>query len=151
MAGRFGRSPPDCFPRIGPASRSAGHGPPCRANATPTRNRRETLMTINLVNSCTITTGSAKRPVAERWYSEKRLGGLSRFAFAITVLNVLGHAYLGFEQSWLTPFTALAAAYGTDLTGETIEARCARRPARYRGGPLDLVKFLLPAHISGLA
>jgi hypothetical protein len=90
-------------------------------------------------------------PVAERWYSEKRLGGLSRFAFAITLLNVVGHLFLGFEQSWLTPFVALAAAYGTDLAGETIEALCARRPARYVGGFLNFVRFLLPAHISGLA
>lgn len=90
-------------------------------------------------------------PVAERWYSEKRLGGLSRFAFAITLLNVVGHLFLGFEQSWLTPFAAVAAAYGTDIAGETIEARCARRPARYVGGLLNLVRFLLPAHISGLA
>jgi len=89
--------------------------------------------------------------VADRWYSEKRLGGLSRFAFAITVLNVLGHAFLGFEQSWLTPFVALAAAYGTELIGETIEARANARRARYQGSSVDLVKFLLPAHISGLA
>ena len=62
-------------------------------------------------------------PVAERWYSEKRLGGLSRFAVAITVLNVLGHAFLGFEQSWVTPFVALLAAYGTELVGEAVESR----------------------------
>lgn len=93
----------------------------------------------------------AKPPVAERWYSEKRLGGLSRFAFAITVLNIVGHAFLGFEQSWLTPFVALAATYGTELTGETIEALANGRPARYRGSPVNFVKFLLPAHISGLA
>jgi hypothetical protein len=93
----------------------------------------------------------AQAPVADRWYSEKRLGGLSRFAFAITILNIIGHAFLGFEQSWLTPFVALAATYGTELAGETIEAYCDGRPARYRGSFVDLVKFLLPAHISGLA
>jgi len=87
----------------------------------------------------------------DRWYSEKRLGGLSRFAFAITVLNILGHGFLGFEQSWLTPFVALAAAYGTELVGETVEARINCRPARYAGSFVNLVKFLLPAHISGLA
>jgi hypothetical protein len=89
--------------------------------------------------------------VADRWYSEKRLGGLSRFAFAITVLNIVGHAFLGFEQSWLTPFVALAAAYGTELVGETIDARANARPARYTGAFIDVVKFLLPAHITGLA
>jgi enediyne biosynthesis protein E5 len=94
--------------------------------------------------------GSAQR-VADRWYSEKRIGGLSRFAFAMTVLNVLGHAFLGFEQSWITPVVALAAAYGTELVGETVEARTDRRRARYAGTFVDVVKFLLPAHISGLA
>jgi hypothetical protein len=89
--------------------------------------------------------------VADRWYSETRLGGLSRFAFAITVLNVVGHAFLGFEQSWITPFVALAAAYATEFIGETIESRCTGQPARYAGSFVDVVKFLLPAHISALA
>lgn len=90
-------------------------------------------------------------PVAERWYSEKRLGGLSRFALAITILNIVGHAFLGFEQSWITPFAALAAAYLTEFVGEFVEARCAGRRARYAGSFIDVVKFFLPAHISGLA
>jgi len=94
---------------------------------------------------------SAAIGVAERWYSDKRLGGLSRFAFAITVLNILGHAFLGFEQSWITPFAALAAAYATEFVGETIESHCAGRHARYAGSFLDVVKFFLSAHISGLA
>src|SRR5262245_37643595 len=92
-----------------------------------------------------------RQSVAERWYSEKRLGGLSRFAFAITVLNLLGHTLLGFEQSWLTPIVALAAAYTTDLVGEAAEAWVVGRSARYAGSIVDLVKFLLPAHISALA
>lgn len=90
-------------------------------------------------------------PIAERWYSEKRLGGLSRFALAITVLNVLGHAFLGFEQSWITPFVSVLTAYGVEFIGETIEARVNQRTPRYAGSPVDFVKFLLPAHISGLA
>ena len=94
---------------------------------------------------------AAAPPVANRWYSEKRLGGLSRFALAITVLNVAGHCYLGFEQSWITPIVALAAAYTTELVGETIDARVNGRNPRYAGSALSLIKFLLPAHISGLA
>jgi hypothetical protein len=89
--------------------------------------------------------------VADRWYSEKRLGGLSRFAFAITILNVVGHAFLGFEQSWITPFAAIAATYITEFVGETIESRVASRRARYAGSFADVVKFFLPAHITGLA
>ena len=91
------------------------------------------------------------QPVAERWYSEKRLGGLSRFALAITILNVLGHSWLGFEQSWVTPFVALAAAYGTELVAEAIGSHADRRLPRYAGSFVSLVKFLLPAHITGLA
>jgi len=93
----------------------------------------------------------AAPPVAERWYSEKRLGGLSRFAFAITILNILGHLFLGFEQSWITPFVALAAAYGTELLGETFEAKAQGRAPRYRGSAVDVLKFLLSSHITGLA
>jgi enediyne biosynthesis protein E5 len=89
--------------------------------------------------------------VAERWYSEKRLTGLSRFAIAITILNVLGHTVLGFEQSWITPIVAVGAAYLSELVGETLEAWAGRRLARYRGGVGNAVMFLLPAHISGLA
>ncbi|MGX0966081.1 hypothetical protein AB7M63_006530 [Bradyrhizobium japonicum] len=89
--------------------------------------------------------------VADRWYSEKRLGGLSRFAFAITFLNIVGHFFLGFEQSWITPLVSLAAAYATELVGETVEARFSGRPLRYGGSAVDFVRFLLPAHISGLA
>src|SRR5262249_22123560 len=90
-------------------------------------------------------------PVAEQWYSAKRLGGLSRFAFAITVLNIAGHLFLGFEQSWITLFVALASAYATELLGESIDAAAHGRAARFRGSAVNLVKFLLSAHISGLA
>ncbi|NEQ87997.1 MAG: enediyne biosynthesis protein UnbU, partial [Moorea sp. SIO2I5] len=38
-----------------------------------------------------------------KWYQTNRLGGLRRFAIAITVLNLLGHTVLGFEQSWAQP------------------------------------------------
>src|SRR5262245_64035085 len=63
-----------------------------------------------------------------------RLGGLRRFAVAITVLNILGHTFFGFEQSWAHPFVALASAYSTELLLEVIDARCNRRPLRFMGG-----------------
>jgi len=96
-------------------------------------------------------TSQNTRFLGERWYTNNRLKGLSRFAFAITLLNVLGHLWLGFEQSWLTPFVALAAAYGTDLLAETVDARFNGRKSAFSGGFGNLVAFLLPAHISGLA
>ncbi len=87
----------------------------------------------------------------QQWAGDKRLGGLRRFAFAISVLNLLGHTVLGFEQSWAQPFVALLAAYATELLIETVEARCQRRAPRYVGGRGQTVDFLLSAHISGLA
>ena len=85
------------------------------------------------------------------WTDANRLGGLRRFAIAITVLNILGHTVLGFEQAWATPLVSLAAAYSTELLLETLEARFSRRPVRFSGGIRQLVDFLLSAHITGLA
>ena len=81
-----------------------------------------------------------------------RLGGLRRFAIAISVLNILGHAFFGFEQSFAQPLAALASAYSAELLLEFIDARCNRRPLRFLGGgPRKFVEFLLSAHITGLA
>jgi hypothetical protein len=82
---------------------------------------------------------------------QRRDGGLLRFAIAITVLNILGHLWLGFEPSWATPFVALAAAYATEIAGEWGMARAACRKPRYSGGVRKFAKFLLSAHITGLA
>jgi hypothetical protein len=85
------------------------------------------------------------------WTRERRLGGLRRFAIAITTLNVFGHTVLGFEQPWIVPFVVLGVAYGLELSIEAIDAwACERRP-KFRGGLGPLVDFLLPAHISALA
>jgi Na+-translocating ferredoxin:NAD+ oxidoreductase RnfD subunit len=81
-----------------------------------------------------------------------RLGGLRRFAVAITVLNILGHIFFGFEQSFAQPLVALASAYSVELLLEFIDARCNHRPLRFLGGgPRRFVEFLLSAHITGLA
>jgi Na+-translocating ferredoxin:NAD+ oxidoreductase RnfD subunit len=81
-----------------------------------------------------------------------RLGGLRRFAVAITVLNILGHVFFGFEQSFAQPVVAVISAYSAELLLEFIDARCNRRPLRFLGGgPRKFVEFLLSAHITGLA
>ena len=81
-----------------------------------------------------------------------RLGGLRRFAIAITVLNILGHTFFGFEQSFAQPVVAVTSAYSVELLLELIDARCNRRPLRFLGGgPRRFVEFLLSAHITGLA
>jgi enediyne biosynthesis protein E5 len=91
-------------------------------------------------------------PVAERWYRSNRLGGLRRFAAAITILNILGHSWLGFEQSWIQPLVGLAAAYSMEVLMELIECiQHRRRPRFLSGGIVPFIDFFLPAHITGLA
>ena len=88
---------------------------------------------------------------AANWEQSVRLGGLRRFAAAISILNILGHTVFGFEQAWVTPFVALAAAYSTELLIELVDARLSRRPLRFGGGLVPFIDFLLSAHITGLA
>lgn len=80
-----------------------------------------------------------------------RVTALRRFAIAITLLNVLGHFWFGFEQSWATPLAALATTYSLELLFELWGARIEHRRPRFLGGPLTLIDFLLSAHITGLA
>ena len=92
------------------------------------------------------------RRLAPDWSQDRRLGGLHRFAAAITLLNIIGHGFLGFETSWLHPIAALATGYTIEILLELIDARTHRRPLRFLGGGrMGLVNFLLSAHISGLA
>jgi enediyne biosynthesis protein E5 len=88
---------------------------------------------------------------ASRWDGDDRTQGLRRFAIAISILNLLGHTWFGFEQSWAVPLVALAAAYSTELLLEIIDASIAKRPFRFSGGPMRVVDCLLSAHISALA
>ena len=88
---------------------------------------------------------------ADNWYRNKRLGGLWRFAISISILNLLGHTVLGFEQAWAHPFVALAAAYGMELSIEAIRAWAQKRRPKFLGSPRTFVEFLLSAHISAMA
>lgn len=85
------------------------------------------------------------------WYKTHRLAGLRRFAIAITILNLLGHTILGFEQSWAQPLIAIFTAYTTELILEIIDAKLNKRPQQFAGGIQNLIDFLLPAHITALA
>jgi enediyne biosynthesis protein E5 len=87
----------------------------------------------------------------DAWIQAKRIGGLRRFAFAITVFNLLGHTVLGFEQSWAQPLVSLATTYTCELFCEWFDACVERRRPRFLGSVKDFVDFLLPAHITGLA
>lgn len=95
---------------------------------------------------------AAAKAGKDRWYAGDRLGGLRRFALAITVFNIAGHFYFGFEQSYAQPLVGLAAAYGVELLMELIDVILLRRRPRMLGkGVQNFVDFFLPAHISGLA
>ena len=92
--------------------------------------------------------------------ADVRIAALRRFAIAITILNIVGHRFLGFEQAIAQPIVAVLTCYITELFLETVDAaRDGRRPT-YRteqpGAPLrervrTVVNFLLPAHITGFA
>jgi Na+-translocating ferredoxin:NAD+ oxidoreductase RnfD subunit len=80
-----------------------------------------------------------------------RLAALRRFAVAITILNIAGHVFLGFEQSLAQVLASLATAYGMELGLEAIDAKVNQRRPRFTGGSGALIDFLLPSHITGLA
>lgn len=90
--------------------------------------------------------------VKDQWYQADRLGGLRRFAAAITILNILGHTLLGFEPAWAHPFVAIATAYSLEILLELIDARTHRRAPRFMGGGIKkFIDFILSAHISAMA
>jgi hypothetical protein len=80
-----------------------------------------------------------------------RLAALRRFAAAISVLTILGHAWFGFEQAYAHVAVALATAYAVELALELVDAWACRRALAFRGGATHLIDFLLPAHITALA
>ncbi|GAA0975589.1 hypothetical protein GCM10009555_033730 [Acrocarpospora macrocephala] len=99
--------------------------------------------------------GSANgaHPVAEPpRHDAKVITALRRFAISITVFNILGYTWLGFEQPYLWPFIALATGYTVEIVLEIIGARVERRAPRFRGnGAKGMMEFLYPAHITSLA
>lgn len=70
-----------------------------------------------------------KRPLPDPRYV-----ALRNFALSISVLNILGYTVLGFEQPWLWPLAAVAAAYATEILLEWLTAWSERRPTRFGGG-----------------
>ena len=80
-----------------------------------------------------------------------RLAALRRFAITITVLNLLGHTVLGFENSWAQMFVTLGTAYGAEILLELVDSIANGKTPRFAGGVISFVDFLLPAHISGMA
>ena len=89
--------------------------------------------------------------IVNQWNDAIRLGGLRRFAIAISILNILGHTVLGFEQSWAQPLVALATAYSLELMFEWLNCWTTGRKPVFSGGLRKFIDFLLPGHISALA
>jgi len=87
----------------------------------------------------------------DMWYQQDRLGGLRRFAVAITIFNLLGHFLFGFEQSYAQPLCAVGTAYFMELLLEAVDAYLNKRRPRFLGNWRTLADFLLSAHITGLA
>jgi enediyne biosynthesis protein E5 len=85
-------------------------------------------------------------------HDSKVVKALRRFAISITIFNIAGYIFLGFEQPWIWPFVAIATGYTTELVLEAIGARVEGRAPRYAGGGFKgLVEFLFPAHITSIA
>jgi hypothetical protein len=85
-------------------------------------------------------------------HDPKVITALRRFAISITIFNIAGYVYLGFEQPWSWPFAAIATAYITEIGLEIVGARVENRTPRFMGnGVRGMVEFLYPAHISALA
>lgn len=75
--------------------------------------------------------------------------GLKNSAFLATLLAVLGHIILGFEQSLAQWGIALVAGYGSAFLFEYIDARCQGQRPRYEGGGFKgKVLFLLAPHMT---
>jgi enediyne biosynthesis protein E5 len=87
----------------------------------------------------------------EKQNKDLRIGALIRFAAAITVLNLVGHFYLGIEASWAHPLVALGTTYSIELIFEYFVSKQNNFRPRYLGGFKKFILFLLPAHISGMA
>lgn len=80
-----------------------------------------------------------------------RLTALRRFAAAITILNLLGHTILGFEQAWAHPLVALIVAYALELLLGGVDSWARNERPVFAGSLRNLFHFLLPAHITALA
>ena len=91
------------------------------------------------------------RPTPARRPVDARIKALRRFAASITVFNILGHSWLGFEQARIVPILCVLASYTAALVFETLDAWALGRRPEYAGGWRPLIDFLLPAHIVGLA
>ena len=114
-------------------------------------------MTITVSHAVTGTgpaaAGSPSSPAAKPAKApDVRYIALRNFAISISVLNIFGYAFLGFEQPWLWPLLAVLTGYATEIVFELIGAWVHQRPSRlFSNGIRGMYEGLLPAHITALA
>ena len=77
---------------------------------------------------------------------DPRYLALRNFAASLTIFNILGFLWLGFEQPWLWPFLSAGTAYAVEMILETLAAWAYRRPAGYRGNGLRGPLVAGPGH-----
>ena len=81
----------------------------------------------------------------------RRYFALWYFTTLLIVWNILGHLFLGFEQSHIQPLVGLAAAIGLQFLLEWVDARANHRKPRFTGSWANFINSLPPAIIPGLA
>lgn len=99
--------------------------------------------------------GTAETTTSLYFYPKRstklRLFALWYFAILLTLWVVLGHLVLGFEQSWLQSIVGIVSACIVQWLLEWVDATSNGRKPRYAGRWFEVISFLLPAWISGLA
>jgi hypothetical protein len=96
--------------------------------------------------------GEPPAPEPQNRHTPKVIIALRRFAISMSLFNIAGYVFLGFEQPWAWPLVALATGYTVEIVLEWIGARVEGRTPRFLGGgKRGVFEFLLPAHITALA
>jgi hypothetical protein len=80
-----------------------------------------------------------------------RFFALWYFTILLILWTIAGHLILGFEQSYAHPLVGVAAACAAQFLLEWVDAWAKGRRPRFLGGTANLLNFLPPAIIGGLA
>jgi enediyne biosynthesis protein E5 len=80
-----------------------------------------------------------------------RLFALWYFTILMIIWNILGHTFLGFEQSHAATFVGIGAAIFFQFVLEWVDARAKNREVRFAGGPANVLNALPAALIPGFA
>jgi enediyne biosynthesis protein E5 len=92
------------------------------------------------------------KPASIARHDPKVVLALRNFAISMSVFNIIGYIFLGFEQPYVWPFIALATGYTVEILLEVIGARAEGRAPRFKGnGIKGFLEFIYPAHIGSLA